>query len=85
MNIHIEKITVRRDGPLAEDFDLDCGELNLIYGQNESGKSYIVESLIESLFQTSGHGVRNNRTFELEIRHGHTNREFHRLLRCTTS
>jgi uncharacterized protein YhaN len=57
MNIHIEKITVRRDGPLAEDFELGCGELNLIYGQNESGKSYIVESLIESLFRTGGRGV----------------------------
>lgn len=57
MNIHIEKITVSRDGPLAEDFELGCGELNLIYGQNESGKSYIVESLIESLFRTGGRGV----------------------------
>ncbi len=57
MNIHIEKITVRRDGPLVEDFELGCGELNLIYGQNESGKSYIVESLIESLFRTGGRGV----------------------------
>ena len=57
MNIHIEKITVSRDGPLAEDFELECGELNLIYGQNESGKSYIVESLIESLFRTGGRGV----------------------------
>ena len=39
MNIHIEKITVSRDGPLAEDFELGCGELNLIYGQNESAKA----------------------------------------------
>ncbi len=59
MNIHIEKITVSRDGPLAEDFELGCGELNLIYGQNESGKSYIVESLIESLFRTGGRGVQD--------------------------
>ena len=57
MNIHIDKIKVSRDGPLAEDFELGCGDLNLIYGQNESGKSYIVESLIESLFRTGGRGV----------------------------
>ncbi len=57
MNIHIDKIKVSRDGPLADDFELGCGELNLIYGQNESGKSYIVESLIESLFRTGGRGT----------------------------
>ena len=46
MNIRIDQITVRRDGPLAEDFELGCGDLNLIYGENESGKSYLVECLI---------------------------------------
>ncbi|MEO2158397.1 MAG: AAA family ATPase [bacterium] len=51
MKIHIEKIHIRSDGPLAKDFDLDCGALNLIYGHNESGKSYIVECLITSLFK----------------------------------
>ena len=58
MNIHINQIRVTRDGPLTEDFELDCGNLNLIYGQNESGKSYLVECLIKSLFKTSGRGVR---------------------------
>lgn len=58
MNIHIDQIRVNRDGPLAEDFELACGKLNLIYGQNESGKSYLVECLIKSLFKTSGRGVR---------------------------
>lgn len=58
MNIHIDQIRVDRDGPLADDFELDCGDLNLIYGQNESGKSYLVECLIKSLFKTSGRGVR---------------------------
>ena len=54
MNIRIDQITVRRDGPLAEDFELGCGDLNLIYGENESGKSYLVECLIQCLFKTSG-------------------------------
>jgi len=54
MNIRIDQITVRRDGPLAEDFELGCGDLNLIYGENESGKSYLVECLIQCLFTTSG-------------------------------
>ena len=58
MNIHIDQIRVDRDGPLAEDFELDCGDLNLIYGRNESGKSYLVECLIKSLFKTGGRGVR---------------------------
>ena len=58
MNIHIDQIRVNRDGPLSEDFELDCGKLNLIYGHNESGKSYLVECLIKSLFKTSGRGVR---------------------------
>jgi len=58
MNIHIDQIKVTRDGPLAEDFELDCGNLNLIYGQNESGKSYLVECLIRSLFKTSDRSVR---------------------------
>jgi len=54
MNIRIDQITVRRDGPLAEDFELSCGDLNLIYGQNETGKSYLVECLVQCLFKTSG-------------------------------
>ena len=54
MNIRIDQITVRRDGPLAEDFELGCGDLNLIYGQNETGKSYLVECLVQCLFKTSG-------------------------------
>ena len=58
MNIHIDQIKVTRDGPLAEDFELDCGNLNLIYGHNESGKSYLVECLIRSLFKTSDRSVR---------------------------
>ena len=58
MNIHIDQIKVTRDGPLAEDFELDCGNLNLIYGQNESGKSYLVECLIKSLFKTSDRSIR---------------------------
>ncbi|MEO1999082.1 MAG: ATP-binding protein, partial [Planctomycetaceae bacterium] len=59
MTIRLDRITVSREGPLAQDFDLTCGDLNLIYGANETGKSYIVECLIRCLFRTSGREVRN--------------------------
>ena len=59
MTIRIDRITVSRDGPLTQDFELNCGDLNLIYGANETGKSYIVECLIRCLFRTSGRGIRN--------------------------
>ena len=54
MNIRIEQIKVRRDGPLRDDFELKCADLNLIHGANETGKSYLVECLIKSLFKTTG-------------------------------
>ena len=58
MTIRLDRIMVSRDGPLAQDFELNCGDLNLVYGANETGKSYIVECLIRCLFRTAGRGIR---------------------------
>ena len=54
MPLRIDRIKVNRGGPLESDFDFEPGDLNLIYGQNETGKTYVVESLIRFLFRTSG-------------------------------
>jgi len=51
MAIRIEKIKVNREGPLKEDFVLESGDINLIYGHNATGKTYIVESIINLLFR----------------------------------
>jgi len=52
MAIRIDRIKVNRGGPLENDFKLEPGDINLIYGHNETGKTYIVESLINILFRT---------------------------------
>lgn len=52
MAIMIDRIKVNRGGPLDSDFELEPGDLNLIYGHNETGKTYIVESVISLLFRT---------------------------------
>jgi len=52
MGIRIERIDINRGGPLRNDFSFEPEELNLIYGYNETGKTYIVEAIIELLFRT---------------------------------
>ena len=52
MPVRIESIRVKRGGPLKDDFGFEPGDLNLIYGPNESGKTYIVEALIGFLFKS---------------------------------
>jgi len=54
MAIRIDRIKVNRGGPLNDDFEFEPGDLNLIYGHNETGKTYIVESIISLLFRTGG-------------------------------
>tara|TARA_B100000029_G_scaffold167671_1_gene163837 strand:+ start:14039 stop:16186 length:2148 start_codon:yes stop_codon:yes gene_type:complete len=51
MTIQIKKLKINRNGPLQKDFEIEPGKLNLIYGHNESGKTFLVEGLIELLFQ----------------------------------
>ena len=53
MTLRIDRIKVNRGGPLESDFEFEPGDLNLIYGQNETGKTYVVESLIKFLFKTN--------------------------------
>ncbi len=52
MPIQINNIKVNRGGPLKDDFQFEPGDINLIYGSNETGKTYIVESIIRLLFRT---------------------------------
>lgn len=52
MAVRIQEIAVRDLGPLQE-FIMEMGDLNLIYGRNETGKTYLVEFLIRSLFRSS--------------------------------
>jgi len=52
MAIRIYRIKIKKAGPLDSDFELQPGDLNLVYGHNESGKTYIVETMINLLFKT---------------------------------
>ena len=52
MSIRIEKLKINRGGPLKQDFEFEPGDLNLIYGRNETGKSYLVEAMISLLFKS---------------------------------
>ena len=54
MNPRIERIKVKRGGPLEKDFEIQPGDLNLVYGLNETGKTYLLESLVRLLFKTQG-------------------------------
>ena len=65
MGLRIERIKIDRDGPLRSDFDLSCRDLNLIYGPNETGKTYLVEALINFLFREKGrHDWDRNRKWD---------------------
>jgi uncharacterized protein YhaN len=50
--IQIKSIRVNREGPLKNDFELKPEDINLVYGHNETGKSYVVEAIINILFRT---------------------------------
>ncbi len=51
MTIQIDKIRINRAGPLENDFKLAPRRVNLVYGRNETGKTFIVESIIQMLFK----------------------------------
>ncbi len=48
--IRIENINIRNLGPLEGELQLDLKSFNLIYGRNERGKTYLVEFILQSLF-----------------------------------
>jgi len=50
MAVRIEKVTVENVGPLAER-TFELGPFNLIYGHNETGKTFLVEFILQSLFR----------------------------------
>ena len=46
----LSEILVHQQGPLKKNFHLKSKRFNLIYGPNESGKTFIIEKLLEKLF-----------------------------------
>jgi uncharacterized protein YhaN len=50
MSVYIKEIHVRNLGPV-DHFSFHLGKLNLIYGHNENGKTYLAEFIIRSLFR----------------------------------
>jgi hypothetical protein len=52
MGVWLESVAVKDLGPLGER-TFDLGRLNLIYGHNETGKTFLVEFLLHSLFRKS--------------------------------
>ncbi len=51
MGIRIKSIHVQELGPIKLPLKLELGLLNLIYGHNEKGKTFLVEFIIQSLFK----------------------------------
>ncbi|NIM95046.1 MAG: AAA family ATPase [Anaerolineales bacterium] len=51
MSVRIDQITVQNLGPI-KDFQFKLGSFNLIYGKNETGKTYLVEFILRSLFKS---------------------------------
>ena len=51
MSIFIKQITTKNIGPIDYKFSMNLGIFNLIFGKNETGKTYLVEFLIRSLFR----------------------------------
>ena len=58
MPVMIKEINIKNLGPIPKQVDWEMGKLNLIYGKNETGKTYLVEFLINSLFKTKGWQLR---------------------------
>ena len=50
MSVHLKNINIDKLGPL-ESLSIDFGKINLIYGFNETGKTYLVEFILKSLFR----------------------------------
>ena len=52
MPVRVQKMSAVNLGPIRK-INLDFSDVNLIYGLNESGKTYLVEFLLSSLFKDS--------------------------------
>ena len=53
MGLRLEKIDVKNLGPLDQ-FSEEFKSINLIYGRNEQGKTYLVEFILKRLFKNPG-------------------------------
>ncbi len=51
MPIQLKHIAVKNLGPLPENFEIDLGDVTLFYGYNETGKTFLVEFILKSLFK----------------------------------
>lgn len=52
MEVWLESIAVKDLGPISKQ-TINLGRFNLIYGHNETGKTFLVEFLLQSLFRKS--------------------------------
>ena len=59
MSIYIKELTIKNLGPI-EKIHLKFKKLNLIFGGNESGKTFLIEFLIRQLFKVKKKMVRDN-------------------------
>jgi len=51
MSIQLLSFHVSGLGPITHDISFNAGQFNLIYGPNETGKTFLVEFLLKSLFR----------------------------------
>lgn len=59
MSIKIEQVNVRNLGPL-NDFPCTFKQINLFYGHNEHGKTFLVEFIYKSLFKNKAMSLRDS-------------------------
>src|SRR3970282_573068 len=53
VGIYIEQISVEHLGPMGGR-TFEMGPFNLVFGRNETGKTYLVEFLLRALFRQAG-------------------------------
>ena len=67
MSIFIKDIQVKKSGPIgSRTFEL--GKLNLFFGRNETGKTYLVEFILKSLFRKNSSWNLRQDAFEGKLR-----------------
>jgi len=63
MKIHIKSIHIHKAGPL-DSISFELGKMNLFFGHNETGKTYLVEFILRSLFKHRSTWSIRETTFE---------------------
>lgn len=59
MPLFIKNITAKNIGPIPK-FQEEFGKLNILYGKNETGKTYLAELFARCLFRSKDWGLRQN-------------------------